>query len=207
MNGLTYEAPAFAATRHWTLEKQSVTLVLIPSPASRRTATIPASSIGILTTMLSAILASCLPSRSIPSVSTATTSADTGPSTSEQISFRTSRGSRSPACLASKDGFVVIPLIKPAWAAQLMCLGRAVMRSGEARTGRPEAADTIPAHQILRRTPQQRDLERAPQRPLVRPPKRRARRLVGADHVAVAPGLRAVARVESGPHGVQPLHP
>src|SRR5437762_7045904 len=76
MNGLTYEAPAFAATRHCTLEKHSVTLVLMPSPASRRTATMPASSIGILTTMLSAILASCLPSRTIPSVSTATTSAE-----------------------------------------------------------------------------------------------------------------------------------
>ena len=128
MKGLTYVAPALAATRHCTLEKQRVTFVLMPSPASRRTATMPASSIGILTTMLSAIWASCLPSRTIPSVSTATTSAETGPSTSEQISFSTSRGSRSPACLARSEGLVVIPSIKPAWAAQLMSLRLAVSR-------------------------------------------------------------------------------
>src|SRR5438445_69906 len=81
MNGLTYDAPAFAAMRHCTLEKHSVTFARIPSAASRRTATIPASIIGILTTMLSAILARSFPSFTIPSVSSATTSADTGPST------------------------------------------------------------------------------------------------------------------------------
>src|SRR5207247_2162629 len=90
--------------------------------------TSPASVIGILTTMLSAILASSPPSRSIPSVSSATTSAETGPSTSEQISFSTSFGSRSPACLASSDGLVVTPSINPAWAAQLMSLRLAVSR-------------------------------------------------------------------------------
>src|SRR3989442_2132 len=104
MNGLTYAAPAFAAIRHCTLEKHSVTLVLMPASARRRTATIPASSIGIFTTMLSAILASSLPSRTMLSASTATTSADTGPSTREQISLRTSRGSKSPACFAKSDG-------------------------------------------------------------------------------------------------------
>src|SRR2546422_4005607 len=92
--------------RHCTLEKHSVTFARIPSAASRRTAIIPASIIGILTTMLSAILASSVPSFTIPSVSTATTSADTGPSTSEQISFSTSRGSRSPACFESREGLV-----------------------------------------------------------------------------------------------------
>src|SRR5213078_2485067 len=57
MNGLTYAAPAFAAIRHCTLEKHNVTLVLIPASARRRTATIPASSIGIFTTMLCELLA------------------------------------------------------------------------------------------------------------------------------------------------------
>src|SRR5437899_2358288 len=79
MNGLTYVAPALAAMRHCMLEKQSVTLVRMPSLARRRTATMPASIIGIFTTMLSAILASSWPSRTIASVSTATTSAETGP--------------------------------------------------------------------------------------------------------------------------------
>src|SRR2546428_8168019 len=129
MNGLTYAAPAFAAIRHCTLEKHSVTLVLMPASARRRTATIPASSIGIFTTMLSAILASSLPSRTMPSASTATTSADTGPSTREQISLRTSRGSKSPACFAKSDGLVVIPSINPAWAAQLRSLRLAVSRT------------------------------------------------------------------------------
>src|SRR2546428_2083988 len=128
MNGLTYAAPAFAAIRHCTLEKHSVTLVLMPASARRRTATLPASSIGIFTTMLSAILASSLPSRTMPSASRATTSADTGPSTREQISLRTSRGSKSPACFAKSDGLVVIPSINPAWAAQLMSLRLAVSR-------------------------------------------------------------------------------
>src|SRR5438132_2832628 len=111
MKGLTYAAPAFAAIRHFTLEKHNVTLVLMPASARRRTAIMPASSIGIFTTMLSAILASSFPSRTMASASTATTSAETGPSTREQISFRTSRGSRSPACFASSEGLVVIPSI------------------------------------------------------------------------------------------------
>jgi len=105
-----------------------VTLVLIPAAESRRTATIPSSSIGIFTTILSAILARDVPSFTMPSVSTATTSAETGPSTSEQISFSTSRGSRSPACLASSDGFVVMPSMSPAWVAQVMSLRLAVSR-------------------------------------------------------------------------------
>src|SRR6266513_6062831 len=128
MNGLTYVAPALAAMRHCTLEKHSVTFVLMPSVARLRTATMPASVIGILTTMLSAILASPLPSRTMPSVSRPTTSAETGPSTSEQISFSTSRGSRSPACLDSSEGLVVMPSISPACVAQLMSLRLAVSR-------------------------------------------------------------------------------
>src|SRR2546422_8569950 len=67
MKGLTYAAPAFAAIRHCTLEKHNVTLVLMPASARRRTAIMPASSIGIFTTMLSAILASSFPSRTIRS--------------------------------------------------------------------------------------------------------------------------------------------
>src|SRR5438552_5582930 len=69
MKGLTYAAPAFAAIRHCTLEKHNVTLVLMPASARRRTAIMPASSIGIFTTMLSAILASSFPSRTMASAS------------------------------------------------------------------------------------------------------------------------------------------
>ena len=78
--------------------------------------------------MLSAISASRAPSVTIPSVSSATTSADTGPSTTEQISFSTSLGSRSPACFAKSEGLVVTPSMRPAWAAQLISLRLAVSR-------------------------------------------------------------------------------
>ena len=79
-----------AARSPWFAEKISVQLVLMPSSAKRLIASSPFSDIATLTTMLSASLAKCRPSVSIPSTSSATTSAETGPGVSSQISCRTS---------------------------------------------------------------------------------------------------------------------
>ena len=57
-NGLMYVAPAFAANSAWFDEKQSVTLVLMPSLVSVLTATSPSGKRGIFTTTLGALAAS-----------------------------------------------------------------------------------------------------------------------------------------------------
>ena len=63
----------------------SVQLVLMPSSAKRAMASRPSSLMGTLTTMFGAILAKWRPSRSIPSTSSAITSALTGPEVMPQI--------------------------------------------------------------------------------------------------------------------------
>ena len=70
--------------------KISVQFVLMPSSAKRLIASRPSSLIGTLTTMFGASLANARPSSSIPSTSSATTSAETGPGVILQISWRTS---------------------------------------------------------------------------------------------------------------------
>ena len=87
-NGDRSEAPAFAARRPWLAVKISVQFVLIPSSAKRLIASRPSSLIGTLTTMFGASFAKWRPSSSIPSTSSATTSAETGPGVIVQISWR-----------------------------------------------------------------------------------------------------------------------
>src|SRR5438034_163885 len=82
--------PFYAARRPWFAVKIRVQLVLIPSSANRDIASSPSSLIGTLTTMFGAIFAKARPSLSIPSTSSATTSAETGPEVIVQISLRTS---------------------------------------------------------------------------------------------------------------------
>ncbi len=89
-NGDSRLAPAFAARSPWLAVKINVQLVLMPSSAKRLIASRPSSLIGTLTTMFGASLANARPSVSIPSTSSATTSADTGPLVIVQISLRTS---------------------------------------------------------------------------------------------------------------------
>jgi hypothetical protein len=88
--GESSEAPAFAASSPWFAVKIRVQFVLIPSSANRDIASRPSSDIGTLTTMFGASLANARPSLSMPSTSSATTSAETGPGVIEQISLRTS---------------------------------------------------------------------------------------------------------------------
>ena len=83
-------APAFAASRPWFAVKSSVQFVRMPSSASRLMASRPFSDIAILTMMFGARAAKWRPSASIPSTSSATTSALTGPDVSLQIWRRTS---------------------------------------------------------------------------------------------------------------------
>ena len=72
-------APALAARRPWFAEKMSVQLVLMPSASNRLIASRPFSLIATLTTMFVASLAKARPSVSMPSTSSATTSARPGP--------------------------------------------------------------------------------------------------------------------------------
>src|SRR5664280_1908453 len=78
-NGERRLAPALAARSPWLAEKISVQFVLIPSSAKRLIASRPFSLIATLTTMLGASFAKWRPSASIPSTSSAMTSALTGP--------------------------------------------------------------------------------------------------------------------------------
>ena len=87
-------APALAASRAWLAEKQRVTLTIVPSAVSFLQVLSPSTVSGTLTAILSAIFRRISASRIIPSWSSATTSAETGPSTMPQISFTTSRKSR-----------------------------------------------------------------------------------------------------------------
>ena len=87
-----------AASNPWFVLKIKVQLVLIPSSANREIASRPFSLIATLTTMFGASFAKCRPSASIPSTSSATTSAETGPEVILQISLR--RSSYEPPTLA-----------------------------------------------------------------------------------------------------------
>src|SRR2546429_232911 len=116
--GLTHQAPALAARRAWLGEKHSVTLTLVPSEASALQAFKPSGISGTLTTMFLWILARSLPSLIIASASTLTTSALTGPSTIEQISWR--RSLKLRPSLATSEGLVVTPSRMPQLAASLI---------------------------------------------------------------------------------------
>src|SRR6266571_7374440 len=118
MKGLTHQAPALAARRAWLGEKHSVTLTLIPSDASALQAFKPSGISGTLTMMFLWILARSLPSLIMASASTLTTSALTGPSTIEQISWR--RSLKLRPSLATSDGLVVTPSRMPQLAASLI---------------------------------------------------------------------------------------
>src|SRR5262245_51770425 len=111
MNGLTNDAPAFAARSAWFALKQSVTFVRTSRSANARVATRPWSVSGTLTTTFGWIAARWIPSRTIPSASVAVTSAETGPSTIEQISRTTSSKTRPD--FATSEGFVVTPSTTP----------------------------------------------------------------------------------------------
>ncbi len=111
MNGETKVAPALAASSAWFAEKHSVTLVWWPSEVSALQALRPSSVSGSLMQILSAIFESAAASFIIALYSVAVTSAETGPSTIEQISLVTSTMSR-PA-FRINDGLVVTPSSRP----------------------------------------------------------------------------------------------
>ncbi len=110
-NGEMKVAPAFAASKAWAGEKQSVTLTIVPSPVSARQAFSPSGVSGTLIATLSPTLRSTSASRSMPSQSSATTSAETGPATTAAISRSTSRKSRPD--LWTRLGLVVTPSSSP----------------------------------------------------------------------------------------------
>ena len=107
-------------------EKQSVTLVGTPSSVSARVALRPSGMSGTLMTTLGWIFASGFACATMPSASSAVTSADTGPSTMPQISSTTSSNTR-PDFLMS-EGFVVTPSITPQAAYVRMASTSAVSR-------------------------------------------------------------------------------
>ncbi len=121
-------APALAARRAWRGEKQRVTLTPIPSLLSCRQAFSPSSVSGTLMTMLGCSPASFLPSESMVSASSPTTSALTGPSTISAISRKISLASFPPALRARRVGLVVTPSMSPASAARRISLMSAVSR-------------------------------------------------------------------------------
>src|SRR5690606_13627134 len=111
MKGEMKVAPAFAASRAWLAEKQSVTLTMRPSEVSALQALRPSMVRGTLMAMLSAILERMSASRIISLNSTAVTSAETGPSTISQISLVTSRIGRPDFMIS--EGLVVTPSSSP----------------------------------------------------------------------------------------------
>ena len=119
MKGEIYDAPAFAAKSACAAEKHSVTFTFVPSSRNFRVAFKPSSVSGHLTTTFGAILANSRPSRSIPSVSSAVTSAETSPLTMLQISAIRSLKSISPS-FATSVGLVVTPSIMPSSFASLI---------------------------------------------------------------------------------------
>src|SRR5262245_47106450 len=120
MNGLTYAAPTLAASSACVAENTSVTFTRVPSDASMRHAFTPSRVIGTLTTTCGSMLARSRPSRSMPSVSVATTSALTGPWTMRHISLMIWRA--SPFSFAIRDGLVVTPSRIPRLASDSMSL-------------------------------------------------------------------------------------
>jgi hypothetical protein len=123
-NGEMYVAPALAASSACVALKHSVTLVLMPSSAQILVAFRPSAISGILTTMLGRSAASSRASFIISSQVVETTSAETGPLTTSQISSSTSRNLRP--VLATSDGFVVTPSTRPMAAASLISRTSAV---------------------------------------------------------------------------------
>ncbi|MCY1296028.1 hypothetical protein D9M70_453960 [compost metagenome] len=109
--GETKVAPALAASRAWLAEKHSVTLVWWPSEVSALQALRPSSVSGSLMQMLSAIFERTAASFIISAYSVAVTSAETGPSTIEQISLVTSVMSRPDFRIS--EGSVVTPSRRP----------------------------------------------------------------------------------------------
>src|SRR5690606_14638007 len=106
------DAPALAASKAWLAEKQSVTLTMrFISVRMVRQAFNPSSVSGTLMQMFGAILASALASFIIWLYSVATTSAETGPLTIEQISFVTLV--MLPPDFRIRDGLVVTPSSRP----------------------------------------------------------------------------------------------
>ncbi|KAI1692342.1 hypothetical protein DdX_21300 [Ditylenchus destructor] len=79
--GETKVAPALAASSAWFAEKQRVTFTIVPSSVSALQVLRPSIVSGTLTATLSAIFRTTSASRIMPSWSSATTSAETGPST------------------------------------------------------------------------------------------------------------------------------
>jgi len=116
--GEIYVAPALAANRACTGEKQSVTLVLIPSADSALTAFSPSRIRGILITIFFASFTRWCASLTMEEKSTLITSALTGPSTTSHISFNTCSGSRPSR--AMRVGLVVTPSINPMLAASFI---------------------------------------------------------------------------------------
>ena len=110
-NGLTKDAPARAASSAWLAEKTRVTFVRMPSFFRPLTAFMPSGVIGTLTTTCGSRPARTCPSAIIPSASSASTSAEIGPSTMEAISLMTAW--KSFPSLAIRDGFVVTPEMNP----------------------------------------------------------------------------------------------
>ena len=89
----------------------------MPSPRRIRSALRPSTVVGSLTTTFGAIFASSRPCWTMPSVSVATTSRLTGPSTIRQISSTRSRNGRFS--LATSEGLVVAPSRRPIAVASL----------------------------------------------------------------------------------------
>src|SRR5207245_2558360 len=119
-------APALAASSAWGAEKTSVMLIRMPAPLSVRVAFKPSVVHGHFTTMFLCTPAQCRPSRTIPSASVATTSAEIGPFTVSQIWTRISSG--SPPSFESRVGLVVTPSITPSAAASRISFRLAVSR-------------------------------------------------------------------------------
>ena len=111
MNGLTYLAPALAASMAWFVENISVTFTGMSSEDRRRHAARPSGVMGTFTTTLLPYRRSLRPSSTIASLSVATTSRLTSPFITSDISAIASAG--LPPAFASRDGFVVMPSTSP----------------------------------------------------------------------------------------------
>ncbi len=111
MNGEMNVAPALAASSAWLALKHSVTFTIAPPCVSVRQAFSPSHVSGTFTATLGAIFARWRPSATMPSASSAITSALTGPSTMAQISLTVCL--KSPPALATSVGLVVTPSRSP----------------------------------------------------------------------------------------------
>src|SRR5262245_9967318 len=125
-NGDAKRAPALAASSAYVGEKMSVMFTRWPSAVSTLVALRPSTVQGHFTTMFLCSEAQCRPSRTMPSTSVATTSAEMGPSTVLQISSRISSG--SPLSLARRLGLVVTPSTTPRAAPSRISFRLAVSR-------------------------------------------------------------------------------